>query len=310
MNRALIRIINFIIIKLKFEPSSLLNINVPLLDLKTYFKFLAFVFIIASFILLFVKEQEDESNEQLTAEETNQHILEEGLIATFNKMKAMSKNKALRQFIPLILISKVGQIFNNKLTALILLEKGFSRETLTNISTLLIPVDLLISYNLSKIKSKFLSLHFLKGYYNLIFLYLAELLLLITFEFNLKFMNYYLLIAFIIALSIIKTYYTLLSFNSMNGFFHKISDNKIGATYITALASASNLSEKWPGIFVFYFVDKFGFVFVGLLSILYCLIYFKFTQNLFKQIENRQEKEWKVGNFNKKIDDKNKIKLN
>ena len=91
-----------------------------------------------------------------------------------------------------------------------------------------------------------------------------------------------------------------MNFAYLNGFFNKIIDKEIGATYITMLNSFNNLSEKWPGIFVFYLVDLIGYKLIGILSILYCIGYYMVSKSVFYRLDDLDESEWKINRKEKK----------
>lgn len=259
------------------------KIDTPILTLDTYLFIVAIALFSGSFILFFIKEDKIDISE------------EEGLFQTLNKIKQMSKNSALRNFIPMLLLSKIGQIFYNRVIGLVLIEKGFSQATLTNISTLLIPVELTISYVLSGLKHNFMK-KYLKSYKNLIYIFIAEFVFIYAYDY-IKQVNEFSnipIIIFVIGISLVKTCVMIFYFNSMSGFLYKICDNKIGATYITALNSANNLSEKWPGIFIFSAVDFIGYEIVGLLSIFYCIFYYNYFYTKLIKLEELDENEWKL----------------
>ncbi len=208
----------------------------------------------------------------------------------------MAANKNLRRFVGILLLSNIGNIFFNNILGLVLLEKGISQELLTNIATLLIPIEIYFTFQLSKSTGSFLQTYFY-GFKNLIFLYIIQLIFVVFYDFvknfDSKLFNLPTIIVLFV-LSLVKTLLCLNCHNGLGGFFHKISDNKIGATYITALYSFSNLSHKWPGIIIYTLVDYFGHIIVGVFSILYCGIFYFYFNKSFRELDESPTSEWKV----------------
>ncbi len=206
-------------------------------------------------------------------------------------IKQLVKNKNFKSFVLIVGISNVGNIFFQKIISLVLIEKGVTQELLTNIGSILIPVELLISFYLSNLKQNFLKI-FIFGNKYLIFVYIAELLF--VYFYDVKSLSTLALTIYIFSISFSKTCLVIAAFTGICGFFHKVSDNTIGATYITALNSVNNLSWKWPGIFVFSLVDVMGYEKVGILSLLYCVVYVYSFEASLNKFDVSEESEWKI----------------
>jgi hypothetical protein len=207
----------------------------------------------------------------------------------------MTKNKELRTFIGCLLIGNIGNIFYQNIISLLLIEKGISQETLTNISTILIPFEIYLSFHFTK-KSDFLKIY-MSGFKSLIFFKTFQLIFIESLSwFNYKELLYsnYLIFVIMIFMSFIQTIIYLQCSNGLGGFFQKISDKKLGATYITALNSFNNLSYKWPGIFIFWGVDYFGYRVVGLISIFYCIIFYALSRSTFNYLDECHEELWQI----------------
>lgn len=277
-----------------FSTSFYINLNsYNLIELPTYFKFVSLFFFFETLILFFIEERDyKEKNDE-------KH---EGLIDTFKKMKKIVTNKNVLTFVFLLLFSKVGNVFSGGILDLVLIENGMSQNVYTNINTLFIPFRIIVSYCFSDIKGKYLSL-FMKSYKNLIYIFILEYLYLMIFLyississelFLKKIWDSGISIIIIVAIWMGKCYIWQNYFSMINGFFNKIVDKEIGATYITTLNSFNNLSEKWPGIFVYYFVDLLGFKVIGILSIVYCILYYLIVKKKFEELENLDESEWMI----------------
>jgi hypothetical protein len=258
----------------------------PLLQLDSYIFIIGVVFIVATCILIFIPEEVDEQR------------VHKGLSETFSIIFQMSKNKYLLNLCVIVLLSKIGQIFFNSVSGLVLIQKGISEQTLTNISTLLIPVEMALTYYSISFKNDFIPkyLNYLKY---LLVLYCLELMFLFGFSYVNEFGGYYLTISLIIALGSIKSCFTSLAFMSMQGFYNSISDKNIGVTYITAIYTINNLSYKWPGIFIYSSIDVFGYEVIGVASFLYSLFFYNFFSKRLVELENEKPSVWLVQLNNK-----------
>ena len=56
----------------------------------------------------------------------------------------------------------------------------------------------------------------------------------------------------------------------------------------------NNLSEKWPNIFIYASVDYFGYYLVGIISIIYNLLYYNFSKKYWIMIESYEIKVWET----------------
>lgn len=277
-----------------FSTSFYINLNsYNLIELSTYIKLISLFFFFETLMLFFIEERDYKENSDEKPE---------GLIDTFKKMKKIITNKNVLTFVFLLLFSKVGNVFSGSILDLVLIENGMSEKVYANINTIFIPFRIVVSYYFSDIKGKYLSL-FMKSYKNLIYIFILEYLYLMIFLYissinsDLFFKTFWdsgISITIIVAIWIGKCYIWENYFSVINGFFNQIVDKEIGATYITTLNSFNNLSEKWPGIFVYYFVDLLGFKIIGILSIVYCILYYLIVKGKFEKLENLNESEWMI----------------
>ena len=257
------------------------NSKEPFVSLNQYIFFISLVFFFSVIVIVMIPENEEITNN-------------EGVINTYITLKDMVKNKYLMKFISFLLISRIGQVFYYNIIGLILIEKGFSQETLTNLSTLLIPIELYFSYYMSTFNNDLIR-RYLFAYKNLIFLFIFDLILIFSYDYidSIKYGNY-IIISFILITNLTKTVLMIYGFNSMGGFFYKICDKKMGATYITALYTFNNLSEKWPNVFIYASVDYFGYYIVGITSLIYSTFYYKFSKKYMIEMESYELSVWEV----------------
>ena len=283
-----------------FSTTVYVNLHAyDLISLSTYIKIVSFVFFIATSIIFFIHEKDyRESGDE---EEPT------GLIDTFKKLKSVLTNKNVLSFIGLLLFTKIGNVFSNSILDLVLIDNGLTPKAYSNICTIFIPIRIIMSYYFSDIKGNYLRL-FSLSYKRFIYLFIGEYIYMFVFLYfstqeNVSFVfiwNSFLRYVLIISLWITKCYIGHMNFASLNGFFNKIIDKEIGATYITMLNSFNNLSEKWPGIFVFYLVDLIGYKLIGILSILYCIGYYMVSKSVFYRLDDLDESEWKINRKEKK----------
>jgi len=274
------------IIGIFISTSVYINVSYyKLIKLNTYFFILGLVFIIATVLLLFIDEEKDEDNDTL------------GLIETLKRVKQIFVNKNIRQFVGILLISQIGVIFFSKISILVMNEKGLSQELLTNISTCLIPIEVYVSYYLSKSNEKLLH-NYLYGFCGLIGTAILDLILINSVEYIPRIY----LIAILIILNSLKIWLSLMCFTGVSGFFYKICDSKIGATYITALNSVNNMASKWPGIFIFSLVDYFGYQSVGILSIIYSISFYLLFEKNLKKLDLLENDQWEIKNMTEVLD--------
>jgi hypothetical protein len=253
----------------------------PLLKLDSYIFMMGVVFLIATAIVVIIPEGIDEQR------------VDKSIFETFSIINEMLTNKYLLKLCLIVLLSKIGHIFFGSITPLVLIQKGFSEQTLTNISTLLMPFEMAVTYYTASFKSDFLGKYLSYCKY-LSYLYIFELIFLISFDQLNSYTNYIVLLGIVFIIDAIKTCYASLAYICIQGFFHKISDKGVGVTYITAIYTINNLSYKWPGIFIYSSVDIFGYEAVGLASFLYCIFFYNFFYNRLISLESEDSSVWTV----------------
>ena len=275
--------------------SSSLYINLHhygIICLSSYFFIISKIFLIGTLILFFIKE----THEQDSNADSDLDVESHSILLTLKRIRVMASNTNLRKFIGVLLLANIGNIFFHNVLTLVLIEKGITQELLTNISTLLIPLEIYFSFYLSSAKTDFLKTY-MHGYKNLIYIFIIQFTFVIFYEYLViidKSLYNIPIVVFIFTVSLVRTLLCLKCFSGIGGFFHKISDNRIGATYITALNSFNNLSFKWPGFFIFTFVDYFGYKIVGLISLIYCGMFFYLFEEQYKKFDEIDAKEWKI----------------
>jgi hypothetical protein len=253
----------------------------PILSLERYVFFIGCVIIIATFIVIFLPEDIDENR------------VDKGVFETYSIINKMRSNEYLMTLAVILLFSRISQIFFWGIAPLILVQKGISEQTLSNISTMVMPVELLTTYYTVNFKSDFLYkyLNFCK-YLSII--YFFELIFFIGYDYWSQISNPTVIIIVIFIIEVIKTIFAQLVYICIQGFFHHVSDKKVGVTYITAIYTINNLSYKWPGIFIYSAMDIFGYEFVGIASLLYSVFFYNFFYYKMIALEKADPSVWLI----------------
>ncbi|CAG8652221.1 682_t:CDS:10, partial [Gigaspora margarita] len=162
----------------------------------------------------------------------------------------------LRKFIVVLLVAKIGFIANEAVTGLKLLEKGFSKEDLALAVLIDFPFQILFGYYAAKWSNGSEPLKpWIYAFYGRLFFAVVGMLVVLTFptdnEISLGFFF------FVILSTVMSSFMSTVQFVSISAFMALIADPMIGGTYMTLLATFSNLGGTWPRFFVLEAVDYF-----------------------------------------------------
>ncbi|KAJ3125576.1 hypothetical protein HK100_010733 [Physocladia obscura] len=143
----------------------------------------------------------------------------------------------MRRLIAMILISKIGFMAQDSVTALKLLEKGFSKEDLALTVLIDFPIQIFVGYYVAKWSKgpKPLRPWLTAFYIRLLFSGLGM----------------------IIVRFVPEKISTTVMFVGIGSYFTKISDPRIGGTYMTLLNTINNLAGTWPKYFILQSVESF-----------------------------------------------------
>lgn len=141
-----------------------------------------------------------------------------------------------------------------------LIEKGVSKEKLSLLSIPLVPYSILITILVSKfIKKKPLMPYVHVLPVRLLFTLIVAMVVYFTPKFRLEngeFEYYFYLL--LLTMSAIQTIVETVMFISQMAFFASICDPLIGGTYMTLLATLSNLGGTYPGTIALYLLNLFS----------------------------------------------------
>lgn len=191
----------------------------------------------------------------------------------YYRITQVMKQSHMKELMFILLVVKVGCSAIDSAAELVLLNYGIKREDLALLALLNLPFQIafaVISGNLSSGKEPLRP--WLSGYlFRVIIasLYLLFILLLSRTEEAAKFVNGApssavtptlptLYLFFIFCFSLALSFGSSLMMVSQGGFFARISDSSIGATYLTLLNTVANFGGTWPEFFVFYLIDFFS----------------------------------------------------
>lgn len=161
----------------------------------------------------------------------------------------------MQTFIIIHLISKIGFQANDGVTNLKLIDKGFSREDMALTVLIDFPFEIGLGYYAGKWCADFPPMTLWRWAFvgRLVAAVLAHITVLI-FPSNGVGIGYLMVV---IASHIFSTFTSTVMFVAVSAFHAKIADPEIGGTYMTLLATVSNLGGTFPRIFVLKMVDNF-----------------------------------------------------
>ncbi|CAG8434599.1 6984_t:CDS:10 [Ambispora gerdemannii] len=217
-----------------------------ILSLKDYLIFWSFMYFVITAYLIFWQSEEN----------VQSHEDEMGVKSTYQTIWNICKMPHMRKFIAVLLVSKIGFIANEAVTALKLLEKGFSKEDLALSVMIDFPFQIIFGYYAAKWSSGPQPLKpWLYAFYGRLLFAVVGMLVVISFPVDgVVSTSYFVLI---ITTTVLSSFASTVQFVSISAFFTTIADPVIGGTYMTLLATFSNFGGTWPRFFVLEAVDKF-----------------------------------------------------
>ncbi|KAF2007604.1 hypothetical protein P154DRAFT_420211 [Amniculicola lignicola CBS 123094] len=213
-----------------------------LLTLDSYLTFWGWAYLVVTLGLAVMKKEERTRNT-------------DGIAEVYKTMWGILKLKNIQSFIVIHLIAKIGFQANDAVTSLKLLEKGFSQEDLALTILIDFPIELSLGYYIGKWCQTYPPMHIWCWAFvgRLAAAAFAQFVVAI-FPAGGTTTGYLLLV---ICEHVLSTFMNTVMFVAVSAFHAKISDPLIGGTYMTLLATVSNLGGTFPRFFVLYFVDAF-----------------------------------------------------
>lgn len=223
------------------------------LSLNSYLKFWGVMYLLVT-VYVFYKVQEDpRRKDRLTSNDNSGFTALKGVYKT---MFQVLRLPAIKTFITLHLISKIGFLVNESATNLKLLEKGFAREDLAITVLIDFPFEIIFGYYVAKWSTGKNSLTpWLYAYLGrLTAAILAQIIVYMFPESGQVTKTYFILV---ILHHLLGSFMSTIQFVSISAFHTQISDPLIGGTYMTLLNTISNLGGQWPKFIILNMIDFF-----------------------------------------------------
>ncbi|MCJ1468937.1 hypothetical protein MMC07_007567 [Pseudocyphellaria aurata] len=179
----------------------------------------------------------------------------DGILDVYKSMFGILKLRNIQTIIIIHLIGKIGFQANDAVTNLKLLDKGFSQEDLALTVLIDFPFEISLGYYAGRWSTMYPPIHVWCWAFvgRLIAAVIAQATVMIFPKEGVQ--TWYFLT--IIGSHIFSTFSNTVMFVAISAFHAKIADPTIGGTYMTLLATVSNLGGTFPKFFILKLVDAF-----------------------------------------------------
>ncbi|KAL8824084.1 MAG: hypothetical protein Q9191_005315 [Dirinaria sp. TL-2023a] len=179
----------------------------------------------------------------------------DGIKEVYKSMLGILKLKNIQSIVIIHLIAKIGFQANDGVTNLKLVDKGFSHEDMALTVLIDFPFEISLGYYAGRWSTSNPPIHVWCWAFvgRLIAAVIAQLVVMIFPSDGVQ--TWYLLT--VIASHIFSTFTNTVMFVAISAFHAKIADPVIGGTYMTLLATVSNLGGTFPRFFILKLVDTF-----------------------------------------------------
>ncbi|KAI8842793.1 acetyl-coenzyme A transporter 1-domain-containing protein [Chytriomyces cf. hyalinus JEL632] len=216
----------------------------PLVLLGQYLAFWGVMFLVCDLWLIFVKKEDPELEEPAENE----------IQIVYKHIFQVISLPNMRQLIFMTMVSKIGFMAHDSVSALKLLEKGFSKEDLALTVLIDFPIQIFVGYYVAKWSTGPRPLRpWLNAYYVRLGFSILGMLIVSSVPKTIG-TSYFL---FVILFSVLNSMVSTVMFVGVGSYYTKISDPRIGGTYMTLLNTINNLAGTWPKYFVLKSVDYF-----------------------------------------------------
>lgn len=179
----------------------------------------------------------------------------DGISEVYRVMGGILKLKNIQTFIAIHLIAKIGFQANDAVTNLKLLDKGFSQEDMALTVLIDFPFELSLGYYAGKWSQTYPPMQlWCWAFVGRLFAAAFAQFVVMIFPAG-GVTTWYLLT--VIVEHVFSTFMSTIMFVAISAFHAKIADPVIGGTYMTLLATVSNLGGTFPRFFILKFVDFF-----------------------------------------------------
>jgi len=228
---------------LRYTPS-----DEPLVTLGGFLAFWGWVFVAVTLaVWLLKREKHDDDEEDL------------GVKDTYMQLWSVLQLSSVQSLCVVMVTCKMGFAAADSVTSLKIVEYGFPKEDLALMSPILIPIGILVPIVIARYTSgpDPLGIFMLGVWPRIIVGLLYVGVVMVTKEAvagnggSAPAWLYWVIIGSAIIHSIASN----LMFVAQMSFFNRVSDERIGGTYMTLLNTVANLGSKWPSSLVMFLVD-------------------------------------------------------
>ncbi|THC92658.1 hypothetical protein EYZ11_007860 [Aspergillus tanneri] len=214
-----------------------------LLSLGSYLKFWGWAYLVVT-ICLAVMKKEDKTHER------------DSIMDVYRSMWNVLKLKNIQTIILVHLIAKIGFQANDGVTSLKLLDKGFGQDNMALVVLIDFPFEICLGYYAGKWSTEYTPMRLWCWAFvgRLAAAVLAQATVMI-FPSGTEVPFWYLLA--VIGEHVVSTFMNTVMFVAVSAFHARIADPTIGGTYMTMLATVSNLGGTFPRYFILKLVDMF-----------------------------------------------------
>ncbi|RMZ81267.1 hypothetical protein DV737_g2580, partial [Chaetothyriales sp. CBS 132003] len=219
--------------------------DVGLLTLGGYMSFWGWAYLIVTGGLALLKKEKRDS-------------AQDSLVQVYRSMWAVMKLPNILTIIAIYLVCKLGFVTNDAVTNLKLLDKGFGQANLALVVLIDFPFELGLGYYAGKWSTQYTPLRLWCWAYGarLAAAVIAQIVVMVyPTPSDVAVPAWYLLL--VIFSHVYSTFTSTVMFVAASAFHARIADPTIGGTYMTLLATVSNLGGTFPKIFILKSVDLF-----------------------------------------------------
>ncbi|KAN0074239.1 Acetyl-coenzyme A transporter 1 domain containing protein [Elaphomyces granulatus] len=216
--------------------------NDGLLSLGTYLIFWGWVYLFVTLGLAILKKEEPTKDR-------------DGVGAVYKRMWSVLKLKNIQTIIVVHLLAKIGFQANDAVTSLKLIDKGFGQDNMALVVLIDFPFEIALGYYAGKWSTEYTPMKVWCWAFigRLVAAVLAQATVMIYPNNGVPF--WYILV--VIGEHVLSTFMNTVMFVAVSAFHARIADPVIGGTYMTLLATVSNLGGTFPRFFILKLVDLF-----------------------------------------------------
>lgn len=216
-----------------------------LVTLGGYMKFWGYIYLVVTLGLAILKKEEKTRERDSIAE-------------VYRSMWAVLKLKNIITICIIHLIAKLGFVTNEAVTNLKLLDKGFGQANMALVVLIDFPFEIGLGYYAGQWSTKYTPLRLW------CWAFVARLIAAVFAQFTIMIYPvavgeavplWYMIT--VIVEHVYSTFMSTIMFVAVSAFHARIADPAIGGTYMTLLATVSNLGGTFPKFFILKFVDMF-----------------------------------------------------